>query len=285
MTRHVEGSLSCPGGREAYWQSWAPSDAEIKAVVLLVHGLHEHSGRYAHVGQRFAAEGYAAYAVDHPGHGRTAGRRGNIGRMADVVAGVHALAGHAADRHPGAPLFVLGHSLGGLIALQYVTGDPAPLRGAIISAAAVDLSAASQAMRRAGRVLSAVAPNLGVMALDANLVSRDPVVVRDYDTDPLNYRGKICARTGGEMVAAAEPMPRRVASLRLPLLLLHGADDRLVPKAATALIAEHAGSPDITVKLYDGLYHEVLNEPERNVVLGDILEWLEERCKDPVDES
>lgn len=277
MAQHVEGSLS-GGSGDLYWQGWLPADgADVKGVVVLVHGLHEHSGRYAHVGERLAGDGYPAYAGDHAGHGRSGGVRGNIGRMAEVVSGVHALTRFAADRHAGAPVFVLGHSMGGLIALQYVTGSPASLRGAILSAPAVDLSAASRAMRAAGRVLSVVAPRLGVMALDANLVSRDPAVVRDYETDPLNYRGKIRARTGAEMVAAAEAAPERVRSLRLPLLLLHGTADRLVPRAATTLIAERAGSPDLTVKLYDGLYHEVLNEPERDVVLSDILEWLDER--------
>ncbi|MQA25085.1 MAG: alpha/beta fold hydrolase, partial [Micromonosporaceae bacterium] len=119
LAEHVEGSLS-GGAGDLYWQGWLPADgSDVKGVVALVHGLHEHSGRYAHVGERLAGDGYPTYAVDHAGHGRSGGVRGNIGRMAEVVSGVHALTQFAADRHAGAPVFVLGHSMGGLIALQY----------------------------------------------------------------------------------------------------------------------------------------------------------------------
>jgi len=281
MTEQVQGTLlveavpaSGVASGELFWQGWtAPGDS--KGAVVLVHGVHEHGGRYAHVGERLANSGYPMYAVDHLGHGRSPGVRGNIDRMASVVAGVHALARQTAERHPGVPLFLYGHSMGGLIALEYLVADPVELRGAIVSAPAVDLSAASPMQIRASAMLSRWLPNLGVLALEAAAVSRDPEVVRDYETDPLNYRGKVRARTGAEILNAVLTLPERLKQLKLPLLLIHGSEDRLVPRAATDLVADSAGSDDITVKIYQGFYHESHNEPEKEQVLDDIVGWLD----------
>jgi acylglycerol lipase len=266
----VEGTL--PGGQ--YWRGWPVGDPA--GAVVLVHGLHEHGGRYRHVGERLAAAGYACYAADHAGHGRSAGTRGNIGSMAAVVAGVEETVRLAGERHPGAPLFVYGHSMGGLVALQYLTGTPdARIRGAVISAPALDTSAASGVQRKAAPVLSRLLPDLGVLALDADLVSRDPAVVAAYRADPLTYTGKVRARTGAEMMLAAAAMPERLPRLTMPLFVLHGGDDRLVPPAASELVTAHAGSADVTRKVYDGLYHEPHSEPEQQQVLDDVVAWLD----------
>ncbi len=270
MTDHVEGALSSG----LYWQGWTAS-TPVRGVVVLVHGVHEHGGRYAHVAERLAEAGYPLYVVDHTGHGRSAGPRGNIGTMAATVAGVDEVARLAVARHPGAPAFVYGHSLGGLIALQYITGTPIELRGAILSAPAVDVSASNRVQRAASGLLSRVAPNLGVLRLDATAVSRDLDVVRDYQTDPLNYLGKLRARTGAEILRTVLAMQPRLEALKLPLLIFHGTADRLVPPAATDFVAQHAGSTDLTVKMYEGGYHESHNEPGKNAVLDDIVAWLD----------
>jgi acylglycerol lipase len=243
---------------------------------VLVHGLHEHGGRYRHVAERLARSGYASYVVDHPGHGRSSGARGNISSMAGTVDGVDQLVRLAGERHPGAPLFVYGHSMGGLIALTYLTGSPdARIRGAVISAPALDTGAANGVQRRVAPLLSRVLPNLGVLALDAEAVSRDPEVVRDYRTDPLNHTGKVRARTGSEMMLATAAIPERLPKLTLPLFVLHGGADRLVPTAASEVVPARAGSSDVTRTVYDGLYHEPHNEPEREQVLGDVVAWLD----------
>ena len=267
---HSEGTL--PSGQ--YWQGWTSSSVPVRGVVALVHGVHEHGGRYAHVGARLASAGYPVYAVDHPGHGRSSGTRGNIGSMTATVVGVDQLARLAVSRHPDVPAFVYGHSLGGLIALQYITGTPIELRGAILSAPALDVSAASGIQRAASGLLSRLTPNLGVLKLDPTTISRDPDVVRDYQTDPLNYLGKLRARTGAEILATVVAMQPRLEALKLPLLVFHGSADRLVPPAATEFVAEHAGSSDLTVKMYEGYYHEPHNEPEKDGVLDDIVSWL-----------
>ena len=270
MTAHLDGTS--PSGQ--YWQAWTP-EAPV-GVVVLVHGLHEHGGRYRQVAERLAAAGYAGYVVDHPGHGRSPGTRGNIGSMTATVAGVHALVRLAGERRPGLPLFVYGHSLGGLIALQYLTGEPDPaVRGAVISAPSVDMSAANGAQRALAPVLSRLAPNAGVLQLDADAVSRDPEVVAAYRADPLNHTGKMVARTGTEIMLGAAGMPARLRGLRLPLLVLHGGADRLMPPSASEVVRAHAASPDLTVRIWDGLYHEPHNEPEQKQVLDDVVAWLD----------
>jgi alpha-beta hydrolase superfamily lysophospholipase len=267
----TEGTLERSG---LYWRSWT-DDQPATGVVVLVHGLHEHSGRYAHVAERLLRSGYRTYAVDHAGHGHSPGSRGNIGTMAATVAGVHEVAQLAQSENPDRPTFVYGHSMGGLIALQYLTGDAVSLHGAVLSAPAVDLSAASGLQVAAAGVLSRFVPDLGVVQLDATAVSRDAEVVARYRSDPLNRMGKVRARTGAELLQTVRALQPRVEALRLPLYLLHGTADRLVPIAATDWIEQHAGSPDLTVRRWEGLFHEAHNEPERERVLDEIVTWLD----------
>ncbi|ROO86682.1 alpha-beta hydrolase superfamily lysophospholipase [Actinocorallia herbida] len=257
-----------------YWQGWTV-EAPV-GVVVFVHGVHEHGGRYAPVAARLGEAGYACYAVDHPGHGRSPGNRGNIDGMDTTVAGVAALVTMAADRHPDVPVFVYGHSLGGLVALTYLTGERHPrVVGAVISAPALDTSASNAVQRAFAPVLSRFLPDLGVLALDIEAVSRDPEVVAAYRADPLNHTGKIVARTGAEILTAATAMPARLRGLTLPLLLVHGGADRLMPVSATEVVRAHAASPDLTVRVFDGLYHEPHNEPEKAEVLTEIVAWLD----------
>ncbi len=267
---HGQGTLA--SGQ--YWQGWSVPDPA--GVVVLVHGAHEHGGRYAHVAQRLGAAGYASYAPDHPGHGRSPGRRGDIRSLAAAVEGVAQTARAAADRHPGVPLFVYGHSLGGLVALQYLTGTPhGRIAGAVVSAPALDTSTATPVQRVLAPVLSRLAPGLGVLTLDAETVSRDPEVVAAYRADSLTHTGRMVARTGTEILLGAAAMPARLRGLRLPLLVVHGGADRLVPPAASEVVRRHAGSPDVTVRIYDGLHHEPHNEPEKDEVLDDVVAWLD----------
>jgi acylglycerol lipase len=272
---HVDGWFAGAAGGRIYWQGWVP-EADVTGVVVISHGLAEHGGRYAHVGRRFAAEGYATYVADHRGHGRSDGTRANIHRMSTVVTDLETMIRSAAHRHPAAPLFLFGHSMGGLIALAYATDRPAGLRGLILSGVAVDITQGWPLERAAARLMATLAPNAGVLRLDATAVSRDPEVVRDYDTDPLNYRGKIRSRTGAEMLAAADAVRAKLPTLRLPLLVMHGTADRLTRPAGSRLVTDRAGSADVTLKLYDGWYHELHNEPERETVFADVLTWLKE---------
>ncbi|MDP9182257.1 MAG: lysophospholipase [Actinomycetota bacterium] len=274
MTAHVEGTFPGAAGGSVFWQSWSPPSA--KAVVVIAHGLAEHSGRYAHVADRLNAAGYAVYALDHRGHGKTDGTPGNVDRLAYVRADLDSLLTQARGEHPGRPVFLLGHSFGGLVALDYVVSrGQSGLTGLVLSGALVDPEAGNAVQRRLAVALSAMAPNLGVLPLDANTVSRDPVEVNKYVEDPLNYHGKVRARSGAEIMAGVTRVVAGLGGVALPVLVMHGGGDRLVSPGASKLIAERIGSSDKTLTLYDGLFHEIFNEPERDAVLGDVVTWLD----------
>ena len=226
MIQHDDGVFAGAAGGEIYWQSWLP--AAPVGVVVIAHGLAEHSGRYVHVGQRLAGAGHAVYALDQHGHGRSTGTRANISRMAHVRADMDELISRAVVQHHGLPVFLLGHSLGGLIALDYVTSSGgAAMTGLLLSGAAVDPSVGSPVQRLAARVLGSITPNLGVMALDSTSVSRDPQEVARYDADSLNYHGKVRARTAAEAFATVRRVVSRLGSIRMPVLVMHGTHDRL----------------------------------------------------------
>jgi acylglycerol lipase len=274
-TAYEEGHRKIAANQSTYWQAWLPLDPA-RAVVIIVHGVHEHSSRYAHVGTRLAAAGYAVYAADHRGHGRSGGRRGNIERMTLIVDDLSSFVLFAAQRHPGVPVFMVGHSLGGLIALHYATQPRVLLAGLVESGPAVEVTAGSARQRRLAGLLSALVPNLGVAALGTEQISRDPAVVRAYHEDPLVYRGKIKARTGAEILAAMEGLPARLPRLAMPLLLLHGTDDRICALTGSTMVHDTVSSADKTLHRYEGLYHEVFNEPEREQILTDLLRWLDQ---------
>jgi alpha-beta hydrolase superfamily lysophospholipase len=273
---HVEGHREIAPGRSAYWQAWLPPD-RARAVVVIVHGLHEHSARYAHVGTRLAGAGFAVYAADHRGHGRSDGRRANIERMTLIVDDLGSFVRFATERHAGLPVFMVGHSLGGLIALQYATEPGTPLDGLVLSGPLVAVTVGSALQRRLAGVLSALVPDLRVAALDAaEKISRDPEVVRSYREDPLVYHGRIKARTGAEILVTIEGLPARLPRLSAPLLILHGTNDLMCAPAGSTVVHEGVSSPDKTVRRYQDLYHEVFNEPERDEVLTDLVRWLEQ---------
>jgi alpha-beta hydrolase superfamily lysophospholipase len=263
------------GGLDLRAQAWLP-DASPRAVIALAHGLGEHSGRYGHVTSRLVAAGYAVYAVDHRGHGRSPGPRANIERFEHVVSDFCAFAGRAARQHPGADLFLLGHSMGGAIAFAGALRLQDSLRGLVLSAPALALVDNVPAWKHAiAHVLAAVAPNVGVLSLDPAAVSRDPQVVREYENDPLVHHGAIPARTAVELVGATRAFRDLAARLVLPVLVMHGTADRLVPLGPARSVHHAIASKDRTLRYYDGLYHEIFNEPEREQVLADLIHWLD----------
>ena len=280
-TSHEQGHREIGGGSSGYWQAWLPRD-RARAVVIIVHGIHEHSGRYAPVGTWLATAGFAAYAADHRGHGKSDGRRGNIERMALIVDDLDRFVRFAVERHPGTPVFMVGQSLGGLIALQWATepratGPGVLLDGLVVSGAAVEVMVGSALQRRLAGVLSALVPDLPVAELAADQkISRDPEVVRAYRDDPLVHRGKIKARTGAEILATMVALPARLPRLSVPLLLLHGTEDRICAVTGSAMVHDTVSSPDKTLRRYQGLYHEVFNEPEREAILTDLVTWLDQ---------
>lgn len=272
--KQEEGRLRGVGEVGIYWRAWLP-DADPKAAVVLAHGVSEHSGRYAHVGLALSDAGYALYAPDHRGHGLSEGDRANIERLEHVVADLLAVVEMVTARH-GEP-FLLGHSMGGAISIAFAIEHQETIRGLLLSAPAVDTAAASPVDRFLSRITSAVAPNLGVFEVHPEGVSRDPDVVRAYVEDPLNYHRKLPARTVHELLDGAHRFPDQLPEVTVPVLVMHGGGDPIIPLHATEMVEERIGSADKTKIVYDGLYHEILNEPEQERVIADIVGWLDAR--------
>ena len=281
MTAEASGSLHGVLGRRIFWRSWTPDDAPARAVIVLVHGVGEHSGRYDHVVARLAGEGYAVHTADHRGHGRSDGPRALIEDMDNVVADADTLVDMAVAAQPGVPVFMLGHSMGGLIGLRYALAHPDRLAGLILSAALAQLDAVPRPLELVGRALSVIAPRAPLIAIDPALVSRDPAVVENYRSDPLVHHGKVPARTAVGLADATELFPATVGAITVPTLILYGTADGLCTPQGSVMLAERIGAADLTVKAYDGLFHEILNEPERETVLDDIMAWLGARVGTP----
>jgi len=271
--RHEESFFQGIRGSRIYRQSWLP-DGEPRAVLLMVHGLGEHCGRYSNVVNYLVPLGYALYGLDHVGHGKSEGAREYIERFEDFTDTLDTCRAMVKQAQPGKPLILYGHSLGGLISTCYLLDHQTEFAGAILSAplsrVPENVSATTILM---GRVLSRVAPKAGVLPLDATGVSRDPAVVQAYVNDPLVFHGKTPARLAAEMMRAMRRVETEAGKITLPVMILQGSADRLVPGDARFLY-DAVSSADKTLKIYEGLYHEAHNEPECAIVLGDMEAWL-----------
>ncbi|HYZ82484.1 MAG TPA: alpha/beta hydrolase [Solirubrobacteraceae bacterium] len=272
------GSFAGSRGRRIFWHAWTPGGV-VRGVVVLVHGAGEHSGRYGHVVSRLVAEGYAVHALDHRGHGRSDGPRAFIEDLDHAVADVDTLVDRAAAAQPGLPVFMLGHSLGVLISVRYALAHQERLAGLILSGALAAIYPVPRALELVGRAASVLAPRAPLIAIDASLVSRDPAVVEAYRADPLVHHGKLPARTAAQIADAVASLPETVGAITVPALILYGTADGLCPPAGSEMLAQRIGSAELTVKAYEGLFHEILNEPERDAVLDDIVAWLTARVR------
>jgi alpha-beta hydrolase superfamily lysophospholipase len=262
-----------------YMQGWEPQGTP-KAVVCLVHGLGEHSGRYAHVGGAFNAAGYALYGFDLRGHGQSGGPRGHIPSLDLVLQDIRQFVGFQRQANPGRPLFLYGHSLGGLFALTYAIQFPEGLRGVIATGPALRTALQEQKMKIAfARLLGSVTPAVTIPSgLDVNAISRDRAVVQAYMDDPLTHE-KTSLGLGKAALDAIDFCLASAGDLRPPLLLMHGAADRITYASGSEEFARLAGKTnrDVTLKLWDGLYHELHNEPEQEAVLKTMIEWMDGR--------
>lgn len=269
----VDGRMNGARGVELYWQGRLPA-GDPTGVVLICHGLGEHSGRYGHVEDALVPDGWAVYGLDHRGHGRSGGRRAHLDRYADWLTDFDAFRLLVVGRHPGVPVFLLGHSMGGQIALAYALDHGAGLRGLVLSAPALASNAIPKAAVPVLRTLAKVAPTLRPAGIDVTKISKDPAVVAEYQADPLTHHGNPTLGLTSALFAQFGALPERARGLRLPLLLQHGTLDELTDPEGSRLLESTCGSPDITVRWYEGLWHEIYNEPERAAPLADLREWL-----------
>ncbi|WP_407684867.1 alpha/beta hydrolase [Mycobacterium sp. HUMS_1102779] len=276
-TTRTERDFDGVGGVRIVYDLWTP-DASPRAVVVLSHGLGEHARRYDHVAQCFGDAGLVTYALDHRGHGRSGGKRVLVRDMSEYTGDFDTLVRIATREHPGLACVVLGHSMGGAIVFTYGVERPDNYDLMVLSGPAVAAQdQLSPLLVLAAKVLGVLVPGLPVQELDVDAISRDPAVVAAYKDDPLVYHGKVPAGIGRVLVHVGETMPQRAPALTAPLLVVHGSDDRLIPVAGSRRLVECAGSADVELKVYPGLYHEVFNEPERDRVLGDVVSWVLQR--------
>ncbi len=273
--RQTESTFIAFDGLTIFHRAWLP-DGDPKAVVLLFHGLGEHSGRYGHVAEALVDRGYAVHALDHRGHGRSEGKRVFVRDYGEFQRDLVQFRRLVEQEHTRLPLFVLGHSMGGNLAMGHVLDHQEGVRGLALSGAALAVTPdVSPALQKVAGVLAKVAPGLRPQGLDANAVSRDPAVVQAYLSDPLVYSGKVSAGLAGALFGAIDRFPARFAELRLPLLIMHGTADRLVPVSGSRALEAGATNAAVTTHYYEGLFHEILNEPEQQQVIGDLLAWLD----------
>jgi acylglycerol lipase len=271
--QHSEGVFQSFDGSQLYEQSWLPESSN--ASIIIVHGYAEHSQRYTHVAFHLALHEFAVYTFDLRGHGKSSGDHCFVNFFNDYLTDLEIFLTKIKEREPGKPVFLLGHSMGGTISTLFAIKHQPQLRGLILSAPFLQVpNHISTLAIRLNALLSRVIPKLPTTKLDSRTLSRDLQVVKSYETDPLVYQGRTPARTGAEIIRATREIQLSMEAVKLPLLILHGTSDRLAQFEGSKQLYDCAGSQDKLLKLYDDLYHEVFNEPEKIQILEDLTMWL-----------
>lgn len=269
--------LEAGDGVRLHYRQWVGD--EPRAALLVVHGLFEHSRRYEELGRAMAAAGIATFALDHRGHGASGGRRGHVRRFPRFLDDVERFRREVRTTLvDGLPVFLLAHSMGGLIGLRYLeTYDP-PLAGAVITSPWLGTAVAVPGWQRLlAAVLDRVLPVLPFPSgIEPDVLSHDPERVKDYRDDPLIY-STLTPRLWREVGKAGPLVFRDADRIEVPLLMLLAGDDRVVDTARSVALGRALKGPDVTVRVLDGYYHEVLQETDRTAVMADIREWIEDR--------
>ena len=259
-------------GTRLFMRSWKPA-ATPRAVVVLCHGVNSHSGQYLWTGERLAAAGYAVYAHDHRGRGRSEGPRFYIDEYQDYTEDLGTLIGIAKSREPGTKVFLLGHSAGGVVSCTWTLDHQHEIAGFICESFAYKVPAPALVLALV-RLFGKIAPKLPVLKLKMKDFTRDPAALALLETDPL-CKGEIQpARTVASLLRATDRMKAEFGTLRLPLLIMHGTADKATVPAGSQEFHAAAGSSDKTLKLYEGHYHDLLNDIGKEKVLADVLAWI-----------
>lgn len=269
-----EASFVGVGGLKIFTRSWRPTVDKPRAVVVIVHGFNSHSGQYLWVAEQFVAQGLAVYALDLRGRGKSDGERFYVEKFADYVSDVATLITMAKAQEPGLPVFLLGHSAGGVVACIYTLEHQAELAGLICESFAHEVPAPDFALAIL-KGLSYIAPHAHVLKLNNEDFSRDPKVVEAMNNDPLIAGESQSAETIAEMVRADERLKQEFPLITLPVLILHGTHDKATKPSGSQHFYNRAGSTDKTLKLYEGHFHDLLNDLDKEVVMADIQGWLD----------
>ncbi len=265
-------------GLKFFAQGWEP-DKKPKAAVALVHGLGEHTGRYAHVGEAFSKAGYALMGFDLRGHGRSGGQRGHTPSADADVRDIDLLLQHVRERYAGLPVFLYGHSLGATLVLYYALRRSPNLVGVISSGAPLHSSVETQAAKVAlARILGSLAPTMLIASgLATSALSHDPEIEKRYLSDPLVH-DRVSLGFGKAMLDINSWTLQHAAEFPLPLLLIHGTEDAIAFPSSSREFARAAGDK-ATLILWEGMYHETHNEPQKGEALRAIVDWMDARLK------
>jgi alpha-beta hydrolase superfamily lysophospholipase len=275
--KQQDGNFINNKGQSIYYQVWLP-EGKVKAAVFIIHGLNEHSGRYHHLVTTLTDNGYAAYSLDFPGHGRSDGVRSYVDSFQDLLTPLETFLDMIKSWQPELPLFLLGHSMGGLLVAAFLIEHPDQVNGAVLSGSLVGVPEyVSPTTIKIGRILAAVLPKLRIIEIDKEALSRDPAVVQAYLEDPLVINGKTTVRISNEINFGIDLIEVRGSSIKEPVLLLHGGEDRICDPSWSQYLHDLVSSIDKELIIYDGLYHEIFNEPEAELVFMDVLDWLEKQ--------
>jgi alpha-beta hydrolase superfamily lysophospholipase len=271
----LESSFKGVGGLSIFTRTWRPAGTP-RGVVVISHGFNSHSGQYFWVAGQLTAGGLAVYALDHRGRGKSDGERFFVDKFADYTSDLAAFIQMAKSENPGLPVFLLGHSAGGVIACGYALDNQAELAGLICESFAFKVPAPDLALYILKGV-GHIAPHLHVLTLKNKDFSRDPAVVESMNNDPLIVNESQPAETVAEMVRADERLERDFPLITLPVLIIHGTEDHATRPSGSQQFYDHAGSTDKTLKLYEGHYHDLLNDVDKEIVMADIQHWIDER--------
>ena len=269
----MEETLESAGGAKLFVRSWRPK-GRARGVVAIVPGFNSHGGYYGWVAGRFVARGLAVYVVDLRGRGKSEGERFYVESFDDYVSDAAALVALAKSREPGLPVFLLGHSAGGVVSCIYAIEHTEELAGFICESFAFQVPAPDFALAVL-KGLAHVAPHAHVLKLKNEDFSRDPEVVAAMNADPLIANESQPTETVAEMVRADERLKRDFPLVTLPLLILHGTLDKATKPGGSRLFYDTAGSKDKTLKLYEGHVHDLLNDVGKEIVMKDIEGWID----------
>jgi alpha-beta hydrolase superfamily lysophospholipase len=266
------------GEVELFYRRWLPDSKPPVAILLIVHGMGEHSGRYEHVADYFVKLGFGVYALDHIGHGRSPGERVYVSSFSEFTHGLTAFSQHVQSEYADKPLFLVGHSLGGLISSVFLLENQSLFDGCILSGAAIEIPEKPSFITYSiVDFFAKFFPKMGMLRLDSNGISRDASVVDKYLNDPLVSKRKLPARTLSEVIKTMTEIQSKAAEIDIPVLIMHGQEDRLTAVEGSKLLFEKVSSRDKSLLIYPNLYHEIFNEPEKEKVLTDVKDWLQKR--------
>lgn len=281
IEQHLEGRFSSADGLKLYYQSWHPQGLA-RAVLAIVHGHGGHSSAFGRIVEYFVPRGYIIYSFDLRGHGRSPGQQGYINRWEEYRSDLTVFLDRILDRHPDLALFLLGQSMGGTIALDYVLRQPNRLRGLILMSPALGLGISPWKLL-IGRILSGVLPRFALnTSLDFNSGSRDPEMVTICARDPLRHR-QGTARLATELLQTIEWVNARASEVSVPLLILHGGADRITPIESSRVFFQQLTIVDREMKEYPESYHELQNDLDYPRVFADMERWLKKHLTPTTD--